>query len=102
MFKLELDEQLLKKVVSEAVSAALEQTKPTSSLPPVLTRTQLMELLDIKSTKAAELFNRQDFPVTRELGHPRVLTHLLIQWLEDHTDWVGKNTGPAYFRKKGA
>ena|SRR5690625_3481885 len=57
-----------------------------NQLPPLLTRKQFMELADISSGKCNELFNRADFPVTRELGHPRVVTAKLFEWLEEDLD----------------
>ncbi|GGB41396.1 hypothetical protein F3157_07945 [Virgibacillus dakarensis] len=50
-------------------------------LPPLLTRKQFMELVDISANKCNELFHRSDFPVTRELGHPRVITKDFFNWL---------------------
>src|SRR5690242_14785985 len=94
MLKVELDVSELKTLINEAVDQALERHSLANSLPPILSKTQFMELLDIGSTKAAELLNREDFPVIRELGHPKVLTHLFLKWCEDHTDWINKNAGP--------
>lgn len=54
-----------------------------NELPPLLTREQFMEYCNIGSTKANELFNRADFPVTRQLGHPRVYTKKLFEWIEE-------------------
>ncbi|MBW7453861.1 DNA-binding protein [Paenibacillus sepulcri] len=101
MFKVEIDLDELQTIISAAVDKALEKHSFANSLPPILTRTQFMELLDIGPTKAAELLNREDFPVIRDLGHPRVLTHLFIQWCEDHTDWIRKNSGDGWRNKRG-
>lgn len=95
MLKFEFDYDQLQGIINAAIDSALERHSLSSNLPPILNRTQFMELLDIGTTKAAELLNREDFPVIRELGHPRVLTHLLLQWCEDHTDWINKNSGPS-------
>nr|WP_244864927.1 DNA-binding protein [Xylanibacillus composti] len=69
----------------------------SSKWPPVLSRTKLMEFLGIKETKASELMNRADFPVIREFGHPKVPTHLLLKWIDSHTDWVEENS--TYFNR---
>lgn len=60
-------------------------------LPPLLTRKQFMELIGIGESKCAELFNRQDFPVIREFGHPRIPTELLFEWIHENTDWIKSN-----------
>ncbi len=59
----------------------LIQELQEKQIPPVLTRKQFMELVDISSNKCNQLFNRQDFPVNRELGHPRVVTKDFFEWL---------------------
>ncbi|WP_223264039.1 hypothetical protein [Paenibacillus sp. IHB B 3084] len=61
-----------------------------------------MELLDIGATKATELLNRDDFPVIREFGHPRVPTRLFMEWVESHTDWINENAGNEWNRRRGA
>lgn len=60
-------------------------------LPPLLTRKQFMDLVDIGPTKCNELFNRADFPVTRELGHPRVITKDFFDWLSNTTNMAEIN-----------
>lgn len=102
MFKVEIDTDQLKKLINESVAKALENHSIAQALPPILNRTQLMDLLDIGSTKAAELLNRGDFPVVRELGHPRILTHQLIQWMERHSDWIDDNAPNHQLSKRGA
>ncbi|AZS18282.1 DNA-binding protein [Paenibacillus lutimineralis] len=100
-FDVELLQKMINTVVADAVDKAIERHAFKNTLPPVLTKEQLMDLLDIKVTKTTELLNREDFPVTRELGRPRVLTHLLLLWIEDHTDWVRENVGEKSRLKKG-
>ncbi|MFB9326970.1 DNA-binding protein [Paenibacillus aurantiacus] len=100
MFKVEIDYDVLQTMIKNAIDAALESHSFTNSLPPILNRTQFMELLDIGATKAAELFNRKDFPVIREFGHPKILTHQLMQWCEQHSEWVSQHAGPAYPAKR--
>jgi hypothetical protein len=93
----EIDVDFITEIINNAVKQAVEKhVQLKSDLPPLLTRQQLMELLDIKSTKASELLNREDFPVIREFGHPRVPTHLLMKWIEEHTDWVKEHAGNNY------
>ncbi|MEK4187184.1 DNA-binding protein [Paenibacillus sp. FSL L8-0494] len=85
---IETDE--LEKIINKAVSIALEG-HVSNNLPPLLTRQQFMELLEIGATKAAELFNRPGFPVTREFGNPRVITRLLLLWAEENSEWMSQN-----------
>lgn len=40
-----------------------------------------MELAGIGESKCNELFHRRDFPVNREMGHPRVPTKLFLEWV---------------------
>ncbi|ASA21999.1 hypothetical protein [Paenibacillus donghaensis] len=91
-------ERLLDKVVSRAIEAYAVQVP--IALPPVLTRTQFMNLLDISSPTATALFKRPDFPVNREFGNPRIPTGLLLQWIDEHTDWVSKNAGDNFKSKR--
>lgn len=93
LFKVEMDFSQLQEVINIAVDQALERHALKSSLPPLLTKSQLMDLLDIGATKASELLNREDFPVIREFGHPRVPTHLLMIWIDEHTEWIRENVG---------
>jgi len=96
VLKVELDMEQLQQVVADAVNSAVKsalENQVFSKLPPLLTRTQLMEMFDIGATKASELLGREDFPVLREFGHPRIPTHLLMQWIEKHTDWIDSNAG---------
>ncbi|KOP68935.1 hypothetical protein AMS62_03350 [Bacillus sp. FJAT-18019] len=79
--------------MNNAVDQAIERHGLKSTLPPILTKQELMDLLDIKATKASELLNREDFPVIREFGHPRVPTHSLMIWIDEHTDWIRDNSG---------
>ncbi|KUP22367.1 hypothetical protein [Paenibacillus sp. DMB5] len=91
-------ERLLDKVVSKAIEAYAVQVPV--SLPPVLNRTQFMDLLDISAPKATEVMRRKDFPVNREFGNPRIPTALLLRWIEQHTDWVQENAGVNYKSKR--
>jgi|SRR5690625_4431157 len=86
----ELKEQLLPDLMREI--------RLLSELPPLLTRKQFMELTGIGESKCAELFNREDFPVTREFGHPRVPTKLLFDWIYENTDWVQRSSDFQYPR----
>jgi hypothetical protein len=106
MFKVEFDIEKLKSIIDAAVSKAMEQYAPlppiSNQLPLLMTKKQLMELLDIGATKATELLNRTDFPVIREFGHPRVPTRLFLEWVESHTDWINENAGSEWNRRRGA
>ncbi|CAH1205820.1 hypothetical protein PAECIP111893_02429 [Paenibacillus plantiphilus] len=101
MLKVEIDYDQIAHLINAAVDSALERHSMANNLPPILSKTQFMDLLDIGPTKAGELLNREDFPVIRELGHPKVLTHLFLQWCEEHTDWISKNSGSETVKRKG-
>ncbi|WP_144559585.1 DNA-binding protein [Shouchella miscanthi] len=70
----------------ELVPIIIKEIEAERSLPPLLTRKQFMELCDIGESKCAELFNRSDFPVLRELGYPRVPTNLFFEWVNKNTN----------------
>ncbi|MEK4237545.1 DNA-binding protein [Paenibacillus sp. FSL H7-0714] len=91
-------ERLLEKVVSKAIEAYAVQV-PTS-LPPVLSIKQFMELLDISRPTATEVMRRPDFPVNREFGNPRIPTALLLRWIDEHTEWIDNNTGEDFKAKR--
>lgn len=93
IFKVQVDFSQLQDAINDAVDRAIERHALKSSLPPILTKQELMNLLDIKATKASELLNREDFPVIREFGHPRVPTHSLMTWIDEHTEWTKNNVG---------
>lgn len=78
-------------MINQAVQQATAHLEPQNELPPLLTRKQFMELIGIGETKCAELFNRQDFPVNRDFGHPRVPTKLLFDWIYANTEWIETN-----------
>lgn len=77
--------QLVTEIKNQLVPVLIQELQ-TKQLPPLLTRKQFMDLVDIGSSKCNELFNRDDFPVTRELGHPRVITKDFFEWLSDSTN----------------
>lgn len=76
---------LVTEIKNQLVPVLLQELEQ-KQLPPILTRKQFMELVDISASKCNELFNRQDFPVTRELGHPRVVTKDFLEWISDSTN----------------
>lgn len=76
---------LVTEIKNQLVPVLIQELQ-SKQIPPLLTRKQFMELVDIGPTKCNELFNRQDFPVTRELGHPRVVTQDFFEWLSDSTN----------------
>jgi len=80
-FSEEFTQSLANQVVKQAVPILLQELQQ-NELPPLLTRKQFMELAGIGETKCNELFHRRDFyPLTRELGHPKVVTELFFKWL---------------------
>ncbi|MCV9886272.1 DNA-binding protein [Metabacillus halosaccharovorans] len=88
--------EMFSEIIKEEVAKALQDFR-TTQLPPMLTRQQFMDLLNIKQAKASELLNRPDFPVFREAG-VLVPTHMLFKWIEKNTRWVEENTD--YFQKR--
>ncbi len=76
---------LVTEIKNQLIPVLLEELK-NKNLPPILTRVEFMELVGISASKCNELFNRQDFPVTRELGHPRVVTKDFFEWLSNSTN----------------
>jgi hypothetical protein len=97
MITVNFDTDTLRQVIREEVEKTTLHLEKKSELPPMLTITQLMEVLHIKRTKASELLSRQDFPVFREAG-VLIPTHLLFQWIEKHTSWIEENT--EFYRKQ--
>lgn len=89
--KAKLLEEELKDMFRQAYDQGVNDARMKYELPLLLTRRQFMEFANISGAKCAELFNRQDFPVNREFGHPRVPTKLLFEWIEGHTEWVEIN-----------
>ncbi|MGD0032504.1 DNA-binding protein [Paenibacillus illinoisensis] len=102
MFKIEVNPNELQQMIMAAVQKAIEQSPFASSQmhPTLMDKKQLMEFLKIGATKAAELLNREDFPVIREFGHPRVPFHSLMAWIDDHTEWVKANA-KGYWEQRG-
>ncbi|OAK70053.1 hypothetical protein [Lederbergia galactosidilytica] len=86
---------LATEIKDQLIPVLVKEIKTRQELPPLLTRTEFMELVGISATKCAELFNRRDFPVNREFGHPRVPTDLLFEWINKNTDWIDENA-PRY------
>lgn len=87
--KAKLLEEELKDMFRQAYEQGVSDARAKYALPPLLTRSQFMKLADIGESKCAELFKRQDFPINREFGHPRVPRDLLFEWVRVTTDWVG-------------
>ncbi|MUV39438.1 hypothetical protein JNUCC1_03316 [Lentibacillus sp. JNUCC-1] len=77
--------QLATELKNHLVPILIEELR-AQDLPPLLTRKQFMELTDIGPTKCNELFNRADFPVNRELGHPKVPTKQFFEWVSKTTN----------------
>ena len=87
MLKVEVDDKFIKSLANEVVKQSvplLIQELHQKQLPPLLTRKEFMDLVGIGETKCNELFHRRDFyPLTRDFGHPKVVTHLLFEWLNE-------------------
>ncbi|MDQ0658804.1 DNA-binding protein [Paenibacillus sp. W2I17] len=98
---IEIDPNTLQQMIMTAVQEAIEQCNLASSNHPALMdKTQLMNFLGIGATKAAELLNRDDFPVIREFGHPRIPLHSLMIWIDEHTEWIRDNA-QEYRQRRG-
>lgn len=95
MFNVEFDAETLRQIIREEVREAVRDSVKSQELPPLLTRKEMMEVLHIGATKAAELMARPDFPVFREAG-VLIPTDKLFEWIDKHTRWVEDNTG--YFK----
>src|SRR5699024_12414983 len=76
----EFTQTLVNDVVEQLVPILLQELKQ-NELPYLLTRKQVMEVAGIGESKCNELFHRRDFPVNRELGHPRVPTKAFFGWV---------------------
>ena|SRR5690625_615274 len=89
MLKVEFSEEFIQsltnKIKNQLVPVLVQELKQ-QELPPLLTRKQFMELVGISPGKCNELFHRKDFPVTRQLGHPRVPTKKFFEWLNEDID----------------
>lgn len=81
--------------IKDQLVPILIQELHQKELPPLLDRKQFMDLVDISASKCNELFHRADFPVTRELGHPRVITKDFFEWLSA----TNQNTDEIKLRK---
>lgn len=86
--KAKLLEEELKVMFREAYEQGVSDAQTKYDLPQLMTRKQFMAFANIGEAKCAELFHRQDFPVNREFGHPRVPRHLLFKWIDQNTNWV--------------
>lgn len=87
MLKVEINNEFVQSLANEVVKQAvpvLLQELEQKQLPPLLTRKEFMDLVGIGDTKCNELFHRRDFyPLTRDFGHPKVVTHLFFGWLNE-------------------
>src|SRR5699024_6469205 len=76
----EFTQTLVNDVVEQLVPILLQELKQ-NELPYLLTRKQITEGAGIGESICNELFHRSDLPVNRELGHPRVPTKALFEWV---------------------
>lgn len=101
MFKLEFDDATIDKFAEKIADRAYEKLREkldtSKELPPLLTRSEAMNVLRVGETKMAELMARPDFPVNREFG-VKIPAHLLLKWVDLNTQWVETNT--SYFRRE--
>lgn len=84
-------EETLRQIIREEINNVVEEFRSKNELKPLLTREEMMAVLQISSTKAAELLRRQDFPVFREAGL-LIPTDMLFEWIRRNTRWVEKNS----------
>lgn len=86
----------LRTIIREAVREGIEEAslnleRPRiRQLPEELTRQEVMDLLQIKATKAAELFKLPGFPVRREGKSLYVNTKQLFKWMDENTPALKK------------
>lgn len=73
---------LVNEMVQQLVPILLQEIKK-NELPHLLSRKEFMELAGIGESKCNELFHRKDFPVNRELGHPKVETKAFFEWINE-------------------
>lgn len=73
-------QNLVTEIKSQLIPVLIQELRQ-KQLPPLLTRKEFMDLVGIGESKCAELFHRSDFPVNRELGHPRVVTKDFFDWM---------------------
>lgn len=92
MFNVNFDAEEFRKIIREELEANQKQ-QVVEELPAMMTRSELKAFLHIGDTKTSELLARADFPVFREAG-VLIPTHLLMRWIEEHTDWIQSNTKP--------
>lgn len=84
MIEVSFDVEMLRTIIREEVQTVVNDAMKNKELPLLLTRTQMMEFLQISHSKAAELIARPDFPVFREAGLfiPR---DRLLEWIDQNT-----------------
>lgn len=96
-FSKDVIRELATEIKNQLAPMIIDEIRVQYEIPPLLTRKQFMELVGIGETKCAELFNREDFPVCREFGHPRVRTEKLFEWIDANTDWVKANAPDMHY-----
>lgn len=88
--------EVFREVVQEELAKIIEPKPMIRELPHLLSREQLMEFFHMKSTKASELLKRADFPKIRDAGHVLIPSKQLLEWIDEHTEWMRENT--TYFQ----
>lgn len=94
-FKAEIKQEF-RELIREELNDVFTSKPLVRELPVLLTRDQLKELFDIKDTKASELLGRMDFPKFHEAGRVLIPSKALLQWIDEHTEWMDTNT--RYFK----
>lgn len=102
MFNEEFKEEIIqefRELIREELEKVFTPKPLIRELPVLLTRKQLMELFNIRDTKASALLGRADFPKFYEAGRVLIPSKAVLQWIDEHTEWVNTNT--KYFRSIG-
>ncbi|OES45840.1 hypothetical protein [Domibacillus iocasae] len=86
-----LSDRISEQITSTVLKRLEAKLDSRGQLPPMLTKKQLREVLQIGETKATELMHRADFPVFREAGI-LIPTHQLFEWIDNNTRWVKENS----------
>ncbi|QKS71693.1 hypothetical protein FLK61_34285 [Paenalkalicoccus suaedae] len=65
----------------------VEEIKRSNGVKHLMSIPEFIEYVDISRAKCSQLINQAGFyPVTRELGRPKIVMPLFFQWLEENAD----------------
>ncbi|WP_281659098.1 hypothetical protein [Halobacillus sp. Cin3] len=91
--KVEFDNQfyeIIAEKVAEKLATKMERTsEPT--LPLILSRDDVKEILDIGQNKTSELMSI--LPKIKGFSHPKIPSKSFLEWINENTEWVEKNAG---------